>query len=295
MNIATVVIWYNPNVNITQNLKTYSSLFKKVYIVDNSKTDNSFLAKSIPNSLYIPNYKNIGIAAALNIGCRQAYTDKFEWIMTMDQDSFWATDEIKKYLSIIDSKILQNKYFSFAPSLIQAEIPISYYQDFKNWIKKIFHIHKKISGNHFTPEFQTPMVVITSGNVISLKIWEELHGFYEPFFIDEVDHEFCMRLISKYPEAILQINTVMMNHCIGDPKKYLFPHSDFHSALRLYYCVRNTLYMNDMFPKFTQQCHRIEFYKAIFKENCKYLDFKKIFYMIRGYLDYKKGILGEYK
>lgn len=295
MHIATVVIWYNPNVNIIQNLKTYSSLFKKIYIVDNSKTDNSFLAKSISNSFYIPNYKNIGIAAALNIGCKQAYTDKFEWIMTMDQDSFWEPDAIKKYLSIIESTIPQNKYFSFAPSFTQAEIPTSYYQDFKIWIKKICHIQRKRAENNAKPEFQTPMVVITSGNVIFLKIWHELQGFYEPFFIDEVDHEFCMRLTTKYPNSILQINTVTMNHCLGEPKKYLFPHSDFHSALRLYYGIRNTLYMNDMFPQFTQQYHRLEHYKKIFSENFRYFNLKKIFCMIKGYRHYKKGILGEYK
>ena len=44
---AAIVIWFNPKETDIQNIKTYSSHFQKVFIVDNSDTDNSTFASNI--------------------------------------------------------------------------------------------------------------------------------------------------------------------------------------------------------------------------------------------------------
>ena len=98
--ISCIVIWYNPKDTDVESIKTYNSFFSKIYIVDNSNSDNSNLASQIQNTVYIPNFSNLGIAAALNIGCNKAFTDGYEWVMTMDQDSSWDPTQLKNYLEL---------------------------------------------------------------------------------------------------------------------------------------------------------------------------------------------------
>ena len=89
MKLSGTVIWYNPSNDSVINLRTYFPYVEKLYIVDNSEQDNSkLLTEDIRTKIeYIPNFQNLGIARALNIGCERAVNDKFEWILTMDQDS----------------------------------------------------------------------------------------------------------------------------------------------------------------------------------------------------------------
>jgi hypothetical protein len=73
MKIVPVIVWYNPQ-KITgrgaiDNIKTYSSYFENIIIIDNSECNNKHLLEMIDNASYYPNYENLGIAKALNIGC----------------------------------------------------------------------------------------------------------------------------------------------------------------------------------------------------------------------------------
>ena len=77
MKLTSVIVWYNPLElksphSAVANIHTYSAQFDKVYIVDNSNTDNSKIAQKISNAVYIPLMKNYGIAYALNRGFEKA-------------------------------------------------------------------------------------------------------------------------------------------------------------------------------------------------------------------------------
>ena len=98
---AVIVIWFNPKETDIQNIKTYSSHFQKVFIVDNSDTNNSTFASNISNAVYIPNNSNLGIAAALNTGCKKALENGFTWVMTMDQDSAWNNEQLTSFFDLI--------------------------------------------------------------------------------------------------------------------------------------------------------------------------------------------------
>lgn len=99
MKLAAVVIWYNP-LKVDDCIGKILSYAKyvRVYIVDNSPCDNSSLASQIPDSVYIPNLRNLGIAAAQNTGCKKALEDGYDWVMTMDQDSYFDSGQFEHYL-----------------------------------------------------------------------------------------------------------------------------------------------------------------------------------------------------
>ena len=105
MKIDAVVVLYNPVKNVLENIKTYSPVVNKVYVIDNSTNVDEELVKliqkEIKNLEYVSLNGNQGIAKALNVGLKKAIDDKADYCLTMDQDSKFPTDEIeniKKYL-----------------------------------------------------------------------------------------------------------------------------------------------------------------------------------------------------
>ena len=280
---ACAVIWYNPSLTEIQNITTYSSFFEKVYIVDNSDSDNKELAEKITNSVYIPNGKNLGIAAATNTGCQKAYNDGFELCMTMDQDSTWDADFLELYLK----KTAENQSDQtavFAPAMKVSSDSFSIIGD----IKRFFIKEKPL------PDEQFVETVISSGNIINLKIWEKIGKFTEKLFIDEVDFDFCFRLVlSGY--KILKFNYIFFNHTLGIPKKSLFPLTHSHHGKRCYYISRNKRYIIAQYPEFARKYNYSLILKLFLLGKILTLQFDDAGYIIRGKKDYRNNIFGEYK
>lgn len=75
MKLAGVVVLYNPDQKVLDNISSYIDELDVLYLVDNSNADNSkfFLNDKFE---YIPLLKNTGIAHALNVGAKK------HWIVT---------------------------------------------------------------------------------------------------------------------------------------------------------------------------------------------------------------------
>lgn len=272
MKLSGIVIWYNPQENDILNINSYIGYVDKLYVVDNSSKNNTDFVKKIKDTYkveYIPNMKNLGIAKALNIGCEKAINEKYKWILTMDQDSKFLPEIINKYMELFLRKnsdeigIIAPRY-----SINGAVIPKNKYS------------------------------VITSGSILNLNVYNQIGGFLEKLFIDEVDHEICFRIL-KNNYKILQFDEIILEHKLGNTEiKKIFNKTfsvNNHSALRRYYIVRNKLYVKKLHPEFTK-----EYYKDILKLIVKIILFEKnkfqnIKYILHGIRDYKKNIMGKYK
>lgn len=277
--LSAVVVWYNPKESDINNILSYNSFFDKIFIVDNSDNDNSHLLHNLKNVEYFPNNSNLGIAKALNTGCKKALDDGFEWIMTMDQDSSWDAETLKAFLLNICNNA-DNNIKSFAPK-------------HRNEIKSLVgDIKYKLEE---TPEtniiFQNK--VMTSGNIICLKTWQELGGFNEDLFIDEVDHEFCYRLINNNYK-ICEFQNIYMIHTLGYVKKTFLPRPCKHSGIRLYYIFRNMLYIKKHFPKEFKAERYNKYMTAAFIQKLFEFKFADLSFMIKGIKAYKKNRYGRY-
>lgn len=277
MKLAGVVVLYNPDQKVINNINSYIDELDVLYLVDNSSADNStlFMHEKVE---YIPLRKNTGIAHALNVGAKKAIDHNFHYLLTMDQDSMFEKDALKNMKSIIDADDEKDQVGIYSP----------------------FH---KTAISEPVPEelFTSPLVVMTSGNIINLDIYKCVEGFKEWMFIDCVDFEYGLN-VRKHGYTIKQINTVFLDHELGDYKiKHIFNKKIFcdnHSALRRYYIVRNSFYLYDMYhddyPDYCQavvkQAKQSFFYATVFEKH----GFKKLIYMIRGYIDYRKGKKGAY-
>ena len=287
MKIAAVVVWYNPQ-NLKDplaNIKSYCSKCEKIYIVDNSSLNNKNLAEQIKNAVYIPLFNNLGIAKALNTGCSKAFEDGFEWCMTMDQDSIWKDKELENFIKKFQQKYTEDSLIkSFAP---QIKNPVNH--SFLGNIKKMFFKEAELKD-----EFVHR--VICSGNIINLKTFIEIGKFNEEFFIDEVDHEYCFRLIQNNYK-IFQFNSILLNHQLGECKKTFFPNTQ-HTLIRSYYIIRNSLYVIEHYPDFAKE---YSYKKNLAKHKRTLLlfsgfkFFKNLKMIKKAYSDYKNGLWGKYK
>ena len=230
--IAGVVVIYNPSENVLQNIYSYLNQIDRLFIVDNSENKNESFVENLKNILqaeYIWNGKNIGIASALNIGVENATEKGYKYILTMDQDSEAPSNMVS---------ILLNSFLMEPNIAIVA--PILYHPIGRNEQQL-----KEITNKQV-------LTVWTSGNLVKLDIFKKVGGYKDDFFIDYVDHEFCLRL-NSYGFKIYICSKTALKHNLGSTKeKNLFFRKVYptnHSHIRLYYRARNRFYVKKVYQK----------------------------------------------
>lgn len=278
--LIPVVIWFNPDESSVENIIKYNSLFKNIIIIDNSNSDNSSLSEKILNSIYIPNNKNLGIAEALNIGCKKAMELNYDYVMTMDQDSSWNIEILKKYIDECEQH-KTDEIKSFAPNHTNQK---------KSVIGHIKYYLKKEPVS----DLSYPDKVMTSGNIFYLDLLNELGFFNKDLFIDEVDHEFCYRIINS-GKKILMFNKILMEHTLGNVKRSFLPKPCKHNGVRLYYIFRNILYIKSNYPEFYKKNGYKKYVLFSILQKTFEFNINDIKYIIRGIKDYHHNIYGEYK
>jgi len=223
-SVSGMIVLYNSELNVIDNINSYIDYIDILFAIDNSETANiDFvnLLLSNPKICYISNNENLGIAKALNQGAELAMQKNFSWLLTMDQDSKFEDDNAKYFFNCFDK--LEN--------LNETAIICANRQPATNF--------DKTAGNIY--DIEAVSIVITSGNLLNLKLYKQIGKFEEKLFIDQVDHDYNLRaLLKKY--KIIKLKNILINHSLGKQvfvNKKLF----IHSPIRIYYQTRNFLYM----------------------------------------------------
>ncbi len=235
-NLCAVVVWYNPKQADTLPITFYADHVKCVFVVDNSDADNSHLLQQFPytNIVYLPLHNNTGIAHALNVGCQAAIAQGCDWILTMDQDSKFNITSFADYLKEANTYIAENP---------TAQIGIlTPFPDCDGQIEK----------HHRKGRFEPCLVVMTSGNLLSVDGYTKTGGFRDDFFIDSVDDELCCHL-HTLDMQVIRLNNIILNHQLGEGAKHLLFSSKTyipHAPWRYFYIARNLRYMLQLYPKY---------------------------------------------
>ena len=276
MKIEGVVVLYNPNKNIIDNIKTYINEVETLYVIDNSSEKDNSLINEIKQlsqkCLYIDNFSNKGIAYALNMGVKLAIKESSDWLLTMDQDSKFEKNDLFKLIESIDEDDIQN---------IGIISPLH----------NINEHNMNSDNNHIT---------MTSGNLLNLHILEKIGFFLEDLFIDSVDTEYCLRLY-EHGYRIKRNHAVLLNHNLGEQKVYTLLWKKYtssnHNAIRRYYMMRNRLYIWDKYSRILPSFIARDKKEAL-KEALKIILFEdkkisKVLYILKGCFDYKRKKFGK--
>jgi len=281
MKTATAVILFYPEENIVENILSYSVFTEKVYIIDNTENPSAVLQlklKSITNAVYFHDGINEGIALRLNQAARYAIADGFDWLLTMDQDSAFSEINITRYFDCINSFENKSNTAMFGIQYINEH-------DAKN-----ICIAEEV--NH----------LITSGSVLNLELFTKTNGFDEALFIDEVDLEYCIQAtlngykIIRFPNIFLKHHLGKINYHRSLKNLAVTPRM-LHSPIRLYYMLRNHLYLSEKyknsFPEEIQISRKG--IKNRIKNNLLYgkEKIRSMQYLLQAYTDFKKGKMGK--
>lgn len=279
--IAGTVILYYPNDSILANIASYAGHVERLFVVDNSEKNNRELIDRItaPNITYIHDGINQGIAFRLNQVARLAIEAGFSHLLTMDQDSFFEAATI-------------NQYWQCLAAFAGREKVSMYGIEFIN----------KPAGNTNCISIDVEQL-ITSGSVVNLNLFEATGGFDENLFIDEVDLEYCYRSIAR-GYRIVQFTHIYLHHNLGEvshPRTFGLFHRRpriLHSPLRVYYRVRNFLYVDALyhhqFPE-NNNSRKASLRNAL-KNNLIYgkEKAKLIKFIFKAFSDFKKGKMGKF-
>lgn len=254
--VAGVVVWYNPTDEHIKNIESYIDNIDELYIFDNSSVNNEYKIKKMNESKqkikYVSFGKNFGVSYALNYGAKIAIKNKKKWILTMDQDSYFEKKTFKNF---------------FKENLLEDE-DVGIYAPVYNYDLQVSSLKTEKSKKEIEK-------VITSGNLVNLKIYIELGGFEEEFFIDEIDHDYCLRL-RKNKKKIYEINDVILHHSLGEKKNKNFFIKKIkyteHNSFRKYNIWKNKISMIRKYPCLKYNYTKFfikDFFKILLLENNK--------------------------
>jgi rhamnosyltransferase len=221
-NTALVIVSYYPDSGFKDRLRLAAAQFPLTILVDNSGRELPELSGE--NLHFLRNENNLGLGTALNQGCSEALNAGFEWVVTLDQDS--QLDHNFLQIMLRGWKKCEKK-----PAIIGS----NYFSVSRNTYK-------------IPPQYDSvplPRVtVITSGSLMHLGYWNTLGRFREDFFIDAIDHEYCLRVRAAGLTVCLNSQPAM-RHTIGAELTYsnwlrkIIPFS--HPPLRNYTNARNSM------------------------------------------------------
>ena len=224
-NIIIGIVSYNPElIRMQKNLNTINNQAEEIVVVDNGSQnidELTLLIKQYDNIYIIKNERNKGIAAALNQIGDYAEEKGKPFFLTLDQDSIAPSNLVEELFRVFDS----NEIAIVCPATSSKQ-------------------HLKTGVNDIA-------ISITSGSLVSTAAWQDVKGFWEYLFIDEVDHEFCYQLQNK-GYRIIRNSDVILDHVIGTPtmyKKYghvFYPMN--HNSFRRYYIARNSIILHHLYP-----------------------------------------------
>lgn len=240
MNISSVIITFNPNVNVINLINALKHQNVTPVIVDNGSKDYDFTLVEEDNHSHLIRLKdNLGIATAQNKGIERALELGAEYILFFDQDSTipnnFVQDMMDDYQLISDQNI---KVGALGPRFIDERY---------NFYYKTISISKHgLRTKHDVSNINEPFnstLLISSGSLVSVETLKQVGLMRDEYFIDYVDTEWCLRAESLGFKNYISAKAVM-KHTIGDNVlNFKFMNVPVHSAFRRYFRVRNAFYM----------------------------------------------------
>lgn len=231
--ICAGIVTYNPGIErLTENIAAIIDQVTMVYIVDNGSSNIKDIRELIlqwGDKIHLAeNLKNEGIAFALNQLMDMA-DGRFDWILTLDQDSVVQSDLIEVYEGILDKTdnvgILCCKMLDRNADKGKRMNPA---EETKRHAVGICDIPK----------------CITSASLTNVKAVLAVGGFDDNLFIDGVDDDICYAL-TRGGYRIVQADYIGLLHELGQSKTYHLFGKTFtvtnHSAFRKYYISRNAI------------------------------------------------------
>ena len=291
-SVCGIIVTYNIGNNLYKCFNSIEGQVEKLVIVDNGSNKETIdvlkeIEKNNNHVEVIYNENNLGIGKALNQGVEVAIKNNFQWVLTMDNDSEATTSMVEIMINTYNKAINDGRknIVSIFPTYIEKGF---YDSDLTEKSKDDLNKYEDVECE------------MTSGTLLRTDIFKNIGVFREDYFIDYVDHEYCLRMLKNNYASIRAIDAVLI-HSLGNSTKKSIAGKTLtytnHSALRRYYITRNRFDvwneykdLPNNFIKHDKEAYRKEIIKIIAFEDNKINKIKSIF---KGIRDFKKNKFGK--
>ncbi len=256
MNSCAVIVTYHATPDYIAGFAELLPQLSNIVIVDNGSNQQTIAALEllVRNNAgrinLLRNEENLGIAAAQNQGIKHALAQQAEWILLLDQDSKPDANMLPEMLrswQLLHDKMNDKKIAIIAPLLIEQNVdkPARYLLA----RGRFFFRREYINASQLSDQ---AVMVIASGAMIRADLFQHIGYMREDFFIDSVDHEFCLRA-RQAGYKILVVGAARLLHRQGNKEEYnIFGRkiiSDNYIPQRRYYMFRNRLLLLRLYGK----------------------------------------------
>lgn len=308
-NVSAVLVTYNPEMEaLCAAIQAVSTQVSDIFIVDNASSNFSlewlgeFKGQAAARLHLLPQKENLGIAAAQNAGIEQAMKLGADFVLLLDQDSVPSACMVTELLTAITStQSNPGKHIPVAavgPVIVDRRTGKSYY--FMTNRKGFPHKWMPPMDNKTILKPFEVAILVASGTLISIEALKHIGVMRSNYFINHVDTEWCLRAKAA-GYNLLGVPTSTLEHQFGDAVKQVwffgFRQVIYHSPLRNYYDIRNTLLMlRDTTMSAAWKLHFISRlvrlgYFLLFAEERRL----RLRYMTLGFLHAMKGVSGRFE
>ncbi|MBI3775689.1 MAG: glycosyltransferase family 2 protein [Gammaproteobacteria bacterium] len=236
---AAVIVTYFPDCSLLlSNLKALRNQVRAVVIVDNTP-DLIDLSFCDTYAVVLPQRKNIGIAAAQNVGIRWAQQQEVDSVLLLDQDSHPSPTLVKELRSA-----LLNLEAIGRPVAAVGSVFMDNDKGSASYFAQISGVGIKRAYCREESTTISASYLIASGSYYKLRTFEAIGVFDETLFIDYVDTEWCFRAAAQGFEIYGACNA-RLQHRLGNKTISVWIGRTFqvpvHSPIRYYYMARNLI------------------------------------------------------
>jgi rhamnosyltransferase len=228
--IGAIVPTYNPDEGLEVRLREISQQTDRLYLVDDGSSPEVLpriraVAQRLGCQL-IENAGNLGVATAFNRGAAAARRDGCDHVLLLDQDTCVEADMTRRMTAML-AHASDPRIAVLAANYLDTGGRRAY----------------RMSPDR---EISDVTIAISSGSLIPTALYHSLGGMDESLFIDEVDHDFCLRArLRGY--RVTATREPLTRHQIGGQKLFRVAGVTFsmsnHGPLRRYYMARNRVVM----------------------------------------------------
>lgn len=285
MKFGIGVIVYNPDKYVIKRLRKYKDITDYLFVFDNSELDSQ-ISSDIKKEFgaHYCHKNNVGMSGALNWIIKESFKKQLDYLLTMDQDSDFASESICEMLKLIQSEKDTN---------IAVHCP--------NYRK----IYSDENGNEIFGDFKISNeenkdvnYSMTSASFFKVKYLSGLEPL-DNLFIGYVDQDICYSLRNR-GYKIRMVGSISFDQRVGQTlsgSRYnQLIKAVKHTPTRYYYMGRNNIYLREKYSdskKIVKEL-KLSYYRILLNiflsENDKA---KKISAFSKGKKDAKINKLGK--
>jgi rhamnosyltransferase len=241
--VCAVVVTFQPDREVLGRLDLIRDQVDHVIVVDNNSGESGRISGlTSPSSRFelLANSRNLGVAAALNIGVQRAAALGFRLVLTMDQDSLPRPGMVDALLRVYATHPERELIALVAPQV--DEPAVEKRPTFVRRRKGYLFERRTCTGDWL----DDITMVISSGSMLATSVYQAIGPFRENLFIDYVDTEYCLRAWSRGYKIVAACEA-RLEHRLGDKRRVSWGPFVFYptrySPSRWYYISRNRMPM----------------------------------------------------